>query len=230
MFKPKFNLLLETECFYPDQVVCLGSQMVSIIRFLETSLTPHTWYGADVQAVGKPFENTDLSGYQIKKIGTDSNFIHYCSGIVQFVWGTFLCIDNDFADQNIQNVELGTEDEQFRTINCDGVLLEIRTFDTSFFEVYSENDVIIKKLSDKFKNPSYLARDYTWNDLVVVKPEAPKQFHPGEGGVICGMSKIKFEAIAKKYHSHVGDWIYAVKCEDGHNIDVPECFLEKYKK
>ena len=37
---------------------------------------------------------------------------------------------------------------------------------------------------------------YTWNDLVMIKKWVPIKFHPGEIGVVCGMSKIKFEDIA----------------------------------
>lgn len=70
---------------------------------------------------------------------------------------------------------------------------------------------------------------YTWNDLVMIKKGAPVQFHPGEIGVICGMSKIKFEDVAKKYHSALGNWVYTVEFGDGSDIQVPEIYLEKYQ-
>lgn len=71
--------------------------------------------------------------------------------------------------------------------------------------------------------------EYTWNDSVAIKKEAPGQFHPGKIGVVCGMSEIKFEEIAKKYHSKLGDWIYTVEFEDGSDIQVAGCFLEENK-
>jgi len=71
---------------------------------------------------------------------------------------------------------------------------------------------------------------FTWNDVVMVKNNTPELFHPGEIGVICGMSKIKFEEIAKKYHSKVGDWIYTVEFGDGSDIQVAGRFLENIKK
>jgi len=70
---------------------------------------------------------------------------------------------------------------------------------------------------------------YTWNDYVYIKNNAPELFHPGEIGVICGMSKIKFEETAKKYHSKIGDWIYTIEFGDGSDIQVPEIYLEKYQ-
>lgn len=69
---------------------------------------------------------------------------------------------------------------------------------------------------------------YTWNDYVSIKKNSPNLFHPGEIGVICGMSKIKFEETAKKYHSKIDDWIYTVEFGDGSDIQVPECYLEPY--
>lgn len=64
--------------------------------------------------------------------------------------GSFLCIDSNFASQNIQGIELETEDKPFRSIACDGVFLEIRAFDTSYFEIYSEDKEIIEKISRHF--------------------------------------------------------------------------------
>lgn len=72
--------------------------------------------------------------------------------------------------------------------------------------------------------------EYTWNDSVAIKKEAPGQFHPGKIGVICGMSEIKFEEIAKKYHSKLGDWIYTIEFEDWSDIQMAGRFLEKNQK
>jgi hypothetical protein len=71
---------------------------------------------------------------------------------------------------------------------------------------------------------------FTWNDYVLIKKEAPEPFHPGEVGVVCGMSKIKFDEIAKKYHSDLGDWLYTVEFEGGSDIQVAGRFLEKYEE
>lgn len=69
---------------------------------------------------------------------------------------------------------------------------------------------------------------YTWNDLVIIKKEAPAKFHPGEIGVVCGMSKIQFEEVANKYGSQVGDWICTVEFGDGSDMQVPKNYLEPY--
>lgn len=52
--------------------------------------------------------------------------------------------------QNIQGIELETEDQPFRSINCKGILIEIRTFDTSYFEIYAEDKHLMKKISKNY--------------------------------------------------------------------------------
>ena len=150
MFSPRYRVLLTSKCFPQDKVVCLGTQLISIVNFIKEVLPSHMWYGADVEAIGKGMKKYNIDNIQLNVIGADLQFIEYCSEIEQFIWGVFLCIDSDFLFQNIQDVELETEDEPFRSIPCNGVLIEIRAFDTSYFGIYSEDVGLMKKLSKKY--------------------------------------------------------------------------------
>jgi len=78
-----------------------------------------------------------------------------------------------------------------------------------------------------YENENINEQGYSWNDPVIIKKLAPKQFYPGEIGIICGMSKIEFEEIAKKYYSKVGDWTYTLEFENGTDIQIAGCYLEK---
>ena len=71
--------------------------------------------------------------------------------------------------------------------------------------------------------------EYTWDDHVIVKKDAPEQFCPGRIGVVCYMWEIRFEDIAKKYQSELGDCIYLIKFETGREIRIAGRFLEMYK-
>ena len=64
---------------------------------------PHLWYIADVEAMGKNADKFKLA--QISRVDNDSQFIEYCSGIEQFIWGVFLCVDKNFSSQNIHGIE-----------------------------------------------------------------------------------------------------------------------------
>ena len=159
MFKPNFKLILDKDFFCPDKVVCLGSQMISIINFLKHILEPHTWYGADIDAFGKGVKKFTLDPKYIKKIGTDASLIKICSEIDQFLSGLFFAIQNKYSVQKSIALNISTEDEPFRPLNIEGILIEIRTFDTSYFEFFSEDEIIIKKLSNKFKSEYSLKND-----------------------------------------------------------------------
>lgn len=150
MFNPKYRLLITKKCFPSDQCICLGSQLISIVNLLKKVLPIHIWYGANVNATGEGANELDINGLQLNLIGTDRQLLQYCSKISQFMCGVFLCVDRNDLPPNFQDIELETEDEPFRPISCDGILVEIRAFDTSYFEIYSEDERIIKELSEKF--------------------------------------------------------------------------------
>ena len=147
MFNPKYRILVTSKCFPKDKAIGLGTQLILLLDSVKNYLPSHIWYGADVEGVGKNIENRNLSDVQISLIGSDLQFIEYCSGIEQFIWGVFLCVDKKFSSQNIVGIELETEDEPFRSVNFNGVLMEIRAFDTTYFEIYSEDFDLISKIS-----------------------------------------------------------------------------------
>lgn len=148
MFKPKYRVLITSKCFPEDGVVGLGTQLISILDSVKNYFPPHIWYAADVEAVGKSVRKQNFSNVQINLVGSDLQFIQYCSGIEQFIWGVFLCVDKRFSSQNIVDVQLEAEDEPFRSINFNGILMEIRAFDTTYFGIYSEDFELISKISN----------------------------------------------------------------------------------
>lgn len=150
MFNPKYRILLTSKCFPGDKAVCLGTQLISAINSIKVFLPSHIWYGADVEAVGKGAMKHQLNDIQLNAIGFDLQFIEYCSTIEQFIWGVFVCVDSNFSSQNIRGVELETEDEAFRSIACDGVQIELRAFDTSYFEIYSEEINLLTKIANLY--------------------------------------------------------------------------------
>ena len=159
MFNPKHRIVLTSKCFPTDKAICLGTQLISIVHALKDFLPEHLWYGADVVAVGKNATNSNVNDTQANLIGNDLHFTKYCSGIDQFIWGVFLCINSRFSSPNIQDIEIETEDPSFRSIACDGILLEIRTFDTSYFEIYSEDKKITEIISKQFNFTELICKD-----------------------------------------------------------------------
>lgn len=123
MFKPKYRILITSKCFPEDGVVGLGTQLISILNAVKTYLPPHVWYASDVEAVGENVKNQNLANIEMSLIGNDLQFIQYCSEIDQFIWGVFLCVDEQFSSQDILGIQLETEDKPFRSINSNGIIM-----------------------------------------------------------------------------------------------------------
>lgn len=148
MFEPKYLIRLDNKAFLPEQVVCLGSQLKSVIKNLSELIEAHVWFCADVDAISPIPKKLEINSGQLKKLGHNSSLINLCENIDQFLSGVFIAIIEKNENLKIPNLHIGTEDEQFRPLeDLDGVLVEIRAFDTSYFELYSEDAILMKKLS-----------------------------------------------------------------------------------
>jgi hypothetical protein len=147
MFEPKF--LIEFTPIH-DGATCLGSQLITIVEFLKTELKTHAWYAADVDAFSDLPSERGVNTWKLGKIGNDECLIEFCKEIHQFIWGVFIAVDSEWAGQDTSQLEIATESDLFRPIDLDGVLVEIRTFDTSYFQIYSEDEHLMNRLARKF--------------------------------------------------------------------------------
>lgn len=158
MFEPKYLIRISETEFPCDEVVCLGTQLKAIIENLRELLEPHAWFCANVDAFSSMPKKLGIDSFQAKKIGEDSDVIALCESINQFLSGVFIAIKKEAYDQNISDLKIKTEDKEFRDLNLNGVLIEIRTFDTSYFELYSEDEELIKALSSRYKKKDIIRR------------------------------------------------------------------------
>ncbi len=151
MFEPKYLICLDEKVFSHDQVVCLGSQLKSIIQNLIELIEPLVWFCADVDAISPIPEKLGIDSFQLRKIGDSHSLINLCENIDQFLSGVFIAIKEKNHNFKWTDLYIGTEDEQFRSLNLDGVLIEIRAFDTAYFELYSDDSILMKKLSQMYE-------------------------------------------------------------------------------
>ncbi|MEX0961297.1 MAG: hypothetical protein WDZ28_00360 [Simkaniaceae bacterium] len=151
MFEPKYLIRLDTKVFSNAQAICLGSQLLSIIKNLSELIEPHIWLCADIDAISSIPQKLGIESFQLKKIGDDSSLINLCENIDQFLSGIFVAIiKKNQANLNDLDLCTRTEDEPFRSLDLDDVLIEIRAFDTSYFEIYSENKPLMEKLAELY--------------------------------------------------------------------------------
>lgn len=69
MFEPKYLIRLDKKAFSHDQVVCLGSQLKSIVKNLSGLIESHVWFGADVDAISPMPKKLGVDSVQLRKIG-----------------------------------------------------------------------------------------------------------------------------------------------------------------
>ena len=147
MYTPKFQFLLKIEQFSTDETICLGKQLAQIIKYAGEILEPHFWYGGNIFSLSK---NSKQDSFNLFLIGDDNNLLKICDEVEQFLSGVLFAVKKEFLQQDIRCLSVDTEDVQYRELKIDGILIEIRMFDTSFFAIYSESEAIIKELAKKF--------------------------------------------------------------------------------
>lgn len=120
---------------------CLGSQVSTILSLLPIK---GNWYLMDIRA-----SNSGEEGFFLEFENTES-LTKYTSTVDQFLSGVFLLIEKKVK---IEKDSAYTEDPPFH--NDLKALLEIRAFDTSWLEVYTDDYNLAKKLYSLLIKPSF---------------------------------------------------------------------------
>ena len=141
MVKLHYELLIRFE-----GASCLGSQLAAILKTILEFSGNGTWYASDVDTTCDNLKISHLRGPRPKKIGSIDDMIDLVKTVQQFLYGVFILLSVDAGKE--LKVECYTEDDPFRT--CDNIIFEIRTFDTSYFLIYSNNLQILNTLKAVF--------------------------------------------------------------------------------
>src|SRR5262249_44650500 len=141
MLNPSFVTRIEGK-----EVSCLGKQLEQLLQMIEPFIKNLVWYASDVE-INNEYPNISLfSGFKPKKIGELAQLKKMCRNVQQFYSGVFLGSPQDVGE--FIDEEFDTEDEQFRSIN--DFIIEIRAFDTTFFEVFSNDLNIMNHISHHY--------------------------------------------------------------------------------
>lgn len=138
---------LSSDAFPNAQGMCLGVQLALLIDLVEVRNNDCVWYGADLEANQKLIQAEENS-LTPTLIGGHNEMKSLAISVDQFFRGVFLCVPRRDSN-NILELQFATEDPPFRSISP--ACLEIRTVDTSYFEIYSSNVNLIDVVSETFK-------------------------------------------------------------------------------
>lgn len=135
---------LSAESIDGGHICCLGSQLASIVSVLGQSLGDVVWYAADVDSIGVVLPICKQSPCLI---GHSNRLIELVEHIDQFLRGVFLAVDPQKTNPQFRS-DIDTED----SIEADlgDALVEIRAFDTTFFEILTNKEQIGAVLAKTF--------------------------------------------------------------------------------
>ena len=145
---PKYCTRLTGDVLERKLISCTGQQLCKILRSLIKINVELTWYLADISTISKPKDWDVFTSNKPLLLGGADMLIERCSMVEQFTSGVFLGVSKKEAGYSWSN-EYDTEDVAF--IDNEIAEIEIRAFDTTYFEVYSSNLEVHEMLSQKYQ-------------------------------------------------------------------------------
>lgn len=141
------TITLSGEQINGDRICCTGHQLATVLQHLKPLLKDEQWYIADIAANhGLPLALTPAES-NVVNIGEIEDLIRFTFQIDQYLSGIFLAIPSHLNPT--WNRHFDTEDEP--TNNLGDAILEIRAFDTSYFELYTSKPQLLDALHASFE-------------------------------------------------------------------------------
>lgn len=139
---PAGVLLLPGASIDGDHSCCLGKQAVQIVSAVAEATPNVTWLAADV-------ETNDHRPVPagVATIGDTARMLEYVGSVVQFFSGVFVAVPEALEHPRLRECP-ETEDPRF--VDMGDGLVEIRAFDTSYFEVAASTAELLNHLRGRF--------------------------------------------------------------------------------
>ncbi len=148
---PKYRISLKPINISPGEKGWDSMQLVKILKTISSFHKVNAWYVSHVRYIGKTFDifkefPSDESA-KAKLITPESRLISWIEETEYFESGVFLGT-KEARSIEVEHAEgFWTEDEEWRDI-LDAVI-EIRAFDTSYYEIYSSDLELLKSIIAK---------------------------------------------------------------------------------
>ena len=124
-----------------ELICCTGEQLREVLRQISSWVEGCVWHISDVKT-NNSVESLASSELEKQRLSTES-LNELCSKVDQFLSGIFLAVPAKI-DKPQLNTGFLTEDEP--TSDLGDAILEIRAFDTSYFELYTADYELSKEL------------------------------------------------------------------------------------
>lgn len=144
--EPKFILRI-SKTDKSQTFSCLGIQLAQILQCILDEISNYIWYVSDIDYFNKEKNIYFDTSKSLCKM-TSNELIDNAKQVEQFLSGVFIAISVDTKIDWINQIAPITETDEIMQIKASE--LEIRAFDTSYFEIYGMNKNIEAKLKSCF--------------------------------------------------------------------------------
>lgn len=141
-----YTLRINGKLIDGESVSCTGKQLRELLVQVEPWIGSCEWYILDI----KTNNSIELLTYDAKNQRTLAGeaLRDACARVDQFMSGIFLAVPRNLSQPKL-TLDAVTEDEPSSDIG--DALLEIRAFDTSYFEIYTPLPELAERLQHLFK-------------------------------------------------------------------------------
>lgn len=144
--KPQGVIRLTGQQINNQLVSCTGPQLVKILQVLEEHTNNYDWFTADISTNNTP-PSEFIDGEEPYRVGDTQRLIQLSLLVDQYFSGLFLAVPRGIEDPQWLGY-FETESEPTTELGC--AVLEIRAFDTSYFEIYCSELETLQALSRYF--------------------------------------------------------------------------------
>jgi hypothetical protein len=148
-----------------ERVSCTGRQLSIILNALGALGDNYAWFAADVSANEKLPPALSLQDTALFRVGDIREFKEACGQVEQYLTGVFLAVPSA-GENTLWRCAFNTEDPPFRDLGK--AVLEIRAFDTTYFEVYAVERSLLEPLASRFNVP---IEDRVWKKSLRQPPQ-----------------------------------------------------------
>lgn len=148
--KETFMLKVRGSQFFNEELSCLGSQFAEILTSIKDYTESHDWYVFDVLGTSSsPLHELFHENSQELCVLSTDKLMDKIKKVIQFESGVFMAVQKE---KKIEwDFEHLPETEANEGIQHSLADIEIRTFDYSFFEIYSNNIEVKKTILNHFQ-------------------------------------------------------------------------------
>lgn len=139
-------LLLKGNGIDGSEVSCRGPQLASIIEAIADELDTCSWVAFDV-TVTSPMSSRLITADNGVVVGSATTLIEEAQKVGQFTSGVFIALPDGMEDIDL-GMNIDTEGP--RRMLFATSIIEIRLFDTSYFEVYTGSEELLAMLRTIF--------------------------------------------------------------------------------